>query len=113
MGGLAATMNYLNHGRKFLLCLSVVGWSCIYAANAWHGAPIVSLLPHELACALHSGTVLHRVTNLFGCACLISSNVMGKKIAGCGVKDCGVDHGDTPTRISCNDDGHSHDHCHD
>ena len=106
-------MNYLNHGRKLLLCLSIVGWSCIYAANAWHGAPIVSLLPQEVVHSLHCGTVLHRVTNLFGCACLSSSNLIGRKIAGCGVKDCGVVHGDIPTRSSGCDDSQSHGHDHD
>ena len=92
VGGLASTMNYLNHNKKSLLALSLIGLSCVYAANG-HGGPILSRSPHSLAHSLHCGTILHRVTNIMGCAFLLSSNHLGRKISGCGSKDCGMDHG--------------------
>jgi len=86
-------MNYLSHEKKSLLSLALVGLTCIYVANG-HGGPLLSLLPSNLAHDLHCGTVLHRMTNIAGCACLLSSNILGKKAAGgCAVKDCSVDHG--------------------
>ena len=92
VGGLASIMNYLNHNKKSLLALSLIGLACVYAANG-HGGPILSRLPHSLAHSLHCGTSLHRVTNIMGCAFLLSSNHLGRKISGCGSKDCGMDHG--------------------
>ena len=74
-------MNYLNHEKKSLLALALVGLTCIYVANG-HGGPLLSLLPSNLAHDLHCGTVLHRMTNIAGCACLLSSNILGKKAAG-------------------------------
>jgi len=122
VGGLATTMNYLNHSKKSLLSLALVGLSCVYAANG-HGGPVLSLLPHSLAHDLHCGTILHRTTNILGCAFLLSSNYLGKQIAGCDNKDCGIDHGNegvngdmefgSGTGSCCDhDDGHSHSHSH-
>ncbi len=118
VGGLAATMNYFNHNKKNLLSLSLVGLFCVYAANG-NGGPILSLLPHSLAHNLHCGTTLHRVVNIVGCVCLLGSNHLGKIIGGCGIKDCGVDHGngingDAEIGSSCcHDHGHGgHDHSH-
>ena len=91
VGGLATTMNFLNHRKKSLLSLALVGLSCVYAANG-HGGPILSMLPHSLAHDLHCGTAVHRVTNIVGCACLLSSNYLGKRIGGCGDDNCKVDH---------------------
>ena len=86
-------MNYLNHEKKSLLALALVGLTCIYVANG-HGGPLLSLIPSKLAHDLHCGTALHRMTNIAGCACLLTSNILGKKAAGgCAVKDCTVDHG--------------------
>jgi hypothetical protein len=125
VGGMATTMNYLSHEKKSLLSLALVGLSCVYMANG-HGGPLLSLLPHGLAHDLHCGTVLHRMTNIVGCACLLSSNILGKRAAGgCAVKDCAVDHGKSTAvdlgvdmelgsssscEGKCSDDGHSHSH---
>ena len=102
VGGLATTTNFINHKKKSLLALSLVGLSCVYMANA-HGGPILSMLPHKLAHDLHCGTILHRTTNILGCACLLSSNYLGKRVEGGGCKDknCDIDHGSS-NRISVN-----------
>ena len=124
VGGMATTMNYLNHKKKSLLSLALVGLTCVYMANG-HGGPVLSLLPHDLAHDLHCGTVLHRMTNIAGCACLLSSNILGKRaVGGCAVKDCAVDHGKSSAvadmehgSSNCDDggsdDGQSHSHHHD
>ena len=116
VGGLATVMNFLNHKKKELLSLALVGLTFVYAANG-HGGPILSLLPHELAHSLHCGTMLHRVTNILGCACLLTSNYLGRQIAGCGSKDCGVDHGTKDINgdheaCAGHGGGHSHTHSH-
>mmetsp|Transcript_27138 Transcript_27138/g.41578 ORF Transcript_27138/g.41578 Transcript_27138/m.41578 type:complete len:83 (-) Transcript_27138:2331-2579(-) len=65
------------------MALAGIGLSCVYAANAGHGAPLVSLLPSSLAHKLHCGSMIHRAVNICGCACLLSSNYLGRKIGGC------------------------------
>mmetsp|Transcript_8708 Transcript_8708/g.10985 ORF Transcript_8708/g.10985 Transcript_8708/m.10985 type:complete len:244 (-) Transcript_8708:485-1216(-) len=80
VGGLAATMNYLSSKNVFLASLATLGLTLIYAANG-HGGPILSLLPHELACALHCGTILHKSVNIVGCALLLSSNYFGHRLS--------------------------------
>lgn len=94
VGGLAATMNSLSAKNPYLSSLAAIGLSMIYAANG-HGGPILSKLPHDLRHALHCGTLLHRATNIIGCACLLSSNYFAHKLS------CTHDHGDG---------GHSHSH---
>eukprot|EP01083_Nonionella_stella_P082520 227784_1 len=92
VGGLASTMNYLNHKKKSLAALAGIGLSCVYAANAGHGAPLVSLLPSSMAHKLHCGSMIHRAVNICGCACLLSSNYLGRKIGGCAQdSDCCAD----------------------
>ena len=94
VGGFAMMMNYLKHAKKRLLFLSSLGMSLVYLANAGHNSPILALFPSQIAHDLHCGTILHRLVNILGCACLLSSNYLAKKIspAGCG--------------------GHGHDHSH-
>ena len=94
VGGFAMMMNYLKHAKKRLLLLSSLGMSLVYLANAGHNSPILALFPSQIAHDLHCGTILHRLVNILGCACLLSSNYLAKKIspAGCG--------------------GHHHDHSH-
>ena len=100
VGGLAATMNYLSSKSTFFASIALLGLSLIYAANG-HGGPILSLIPHDIAHALHCGTVLHRVTNIIGCACLLSSNYFAHRIS------CDHDHHGG----GCNHEyDHSHDH---
>jgi hypothetical protein len=102
VGTMATTVNYLNHEKKSLLALALVGLTCIYVANG-HGGPLLSLIPSKLAHDLHCGTALHRMTNIAGCACLLTSNILGKKAAGgCAVKDCTVDHGNGNASASGN-----------
>ncbi len=98
VGGLAATMNYLSSKNAFLSSLAALGLSLIYAANGGHGAPLLSMLPHDLAHNLHCGTVLHRSVNIIGCALLLSSNYFAHRLS------CNHDHGGH---------GHGHDHSHD
>jgi len=79
VGGLAMTINYLGHRQLKLTSLSILGLSLIYMANAGHHAPLICYLPHKLAHSLHCGTSLHRVTNLLGCAFLLSSNYLSHR----------------------------------
>lgn len=106
VGGLAAFLNYLSHRRTAVSFPALLGLCFVYAANAPHGYPIVSLLPHGLAHALHCGSWVHRFTNLLGCALLLGSNYVSHKMGcassglmGMAGKDCGHDH----------DHSHSHD----
>ena len=91
-------MNYLNHEKKSLLYISWIGLGCVYIANAQEGGPIFTLLTLPLPLSdsvlhdLHCGTVLHRVVNIVGCVCLLLSNCLGRKVAGCRHKDCGIIH---------------------
>jgi hypothetical protein len=100
VGGLASTMNYLNHRQLKLSSLSFLGLSLIYAANAGHHAPLISLLPRHLAHQLHCGSVfLHRTTNTLGCALLLSSNYFSYRTT--------CTHADHKHGPKCN---HDHDH---
>mmetsp|Transcript_17550 Transcript_17550/g.26259 ORF Transcript_17550/g.26259 Transcript_17550/m.26259 type:complete len:247 (+) Transcript_17550:101-841(+) len=96
VGGLAATMNYLSSKSMPLFSIATAGLSLIYAANGGHSAPLLSSLPHDLACKLHCGTVLHRSVNIIGCALLLSSNYFAHRLS------CNHDH----------DHGHDHGHGH-
>lgn len=98
VGGFAMVMNYLKHEKKRLVLLSSLGMSLVYLANAGHNNPILALFPPKIAHDIHCGTILHRLVNIFGCACLLSSNYLAKKMAPAAC--CGVDH-------------HHHHHSHD
>ena len=107
-------MNFLNHKKKSLLALALLGLSLVYAANG-NGGPVLlmlnKLLPGKLAHDLHCcGSTLHRLTNMSGCACLLSSNYLSRKIGGCSVPH---DHDHGSDCSECGDgDGKSHSHSH-
>mmetsp|Transcript_33884 Transcript_33884/g.41556 ORF Transcript_33884/g.41556 Transcript_33884/m.41556 type:complete len:283 (+) Transcript_33884:201-1049(+) len=89
VGSMAAAMNYASHQRprklfpvKMLSLAAVMGLLLIYAANAGHHAPIVSMLPHDLAHKLHCGGVVHRVVNIVGCGLLLGSNFWSHRLSG-------------------------------
>lgn len=88
VGGFAAFMNYLSHKMPLLSLPALMGLSLIYLANG-HGGPILSRLPHELAHSLHCGTVLHRMTNIIGCALLLGSNYVSHRASCSHDKSCG------------------------
>lgn len=97
VGSVTATMNYSSHKRPLIALPSILGLFLVYLANAGHSAPILSMLPHDLVHALHCGNSLHQVTNIVGCALLLTLNQLSRKIgcsAGpqcCEVKDCAVE----------------------
>jgi len=73
VGGTAAALNFSSHKQWKLSAPAALGLMLIYLANG-HGGPILGLLPHDLAHKLHCGTILHRATNVAGCALLLGSN---------------------------------------
>jgi hypothetical protein len=105
VGGFAMIMNYLKHTKKRLLLLSSLGMSLVYLANAGRHSPILALFPPKIAHDLHCGTTLHRLVNIVGCVCLLSSNYVGGKISAsrCG----GVGH-HLHKQSSCCDRNHDH-----
>jgi hypothetical protein len=90
VGGFATVMNYLKHEKKRLVLLSSLGMSLVYLANAGHNSPILALFPPKIAHDIHCGTILHRFVNILGCACLLSSNYLAKKVAS--AAGCCVEH---------------------
>mmetsp|Transcript_52754 Transcript_52754/g.157929 ORF Transcript_52754/g.157929 Transcript_52754/m.157929 type:complete len:291 (-) Transcript_52754:723-1595(-) len=107
VGGMAASLNYFSHRRRKVSFLALLGLCLIYAANAPHGAPAVSLLPHRLAHALRCGSWVHRTTNLLGCALLLGSNYASHRL-GCAVSGLkGVVAGSSDGGSCC---GHDHNH---
>lgn len=79
---MAATMNYLSHKKILLLLPSALGLCLVYLANGHGAGPIIShLLPHNIIHALHCGTWIHRLTNIFGCILLLTSNYISHQIA--------------------------------
>lgn len=85
IGGLTATVNYFTHPNKSsihnLLSLSaIIGLSLIYAANGGHHSPILSVLPHEVAHALHCNAIVHKAVNISGCAMLLGSSYLWHKV---------------------------------
>jgi hypothetical protein len=112
VGGLAASMNYLSSKNTPLFSIALFGLSLIYAANG-HGGPILSLLPHDLAHSLHCGTMLHRMVNIMGCACLLSSNYYAHRLScnhGVDGESCGHNHDHSHSHSHGH--SHSHDHSH-
>lgn len=73
VGGTAAALNYSTHKKWKLSAPALLGLLLIYLANG-HGGPILGMLPHDVAHQLHCGTILHRATNVAGCALLLGSN---------------------------------------
>lgn len=73
VGGTAAALNYSSHKQWKLSAPAALGLLFIYLANG-HGGPLLGMLPHDLAHSLHCGTILHRATNVAGCALLLGSN---------------------------------------
>mmetsp|Transcript_10419 Transcript_10419/g.15259 ORF Transcript_10419/g.15259 Transcript_10419/m.15259 type:complete len:128 (+) Transcript_10419:534-917(+) len=74
VGGLTATMNFMTQRKPHMSIFGFIGLSMIYAANGGHDMFLLNKLPHDLAHALHCGTVLHRAVNVCGCALLLGSN---------------------------------------
>ena len=73
VGGTAAALNYSSHKQWKLSAPAALGLLLVYLANG-NGGPLLSMLPHDVAHSLHCGTVLHRATNVVGCALLLGSN---------------------------------------
>eukprot|EP00929_Paragymnodinium_shiwhaense_P021396 TRINITY_DN13965_c0_g1_i1.p1 TRINITY_DN13965_c0_g1~~TRINITY_DN13965_c0_g1_i1.p1 ORF type:complete len:251 (+),score=38.94 TRINITY_DN13965_c0_g1_i1:60-812(+) len=79
VGGCAATTNYFRHRRWWLALMSACGLLCVYLANG-HGGPL-RFLPHHIRHMLHCCGPAHRLTNMMGCALLMSSNYISHRIA--------------------------------
>lgn len=84
VGGSAALMNFLSHKRPWVTFPAVLGLSLVFLANA-HGGIVLSHLPHSMVHAMHCGTILHRISNVLGCALLLASNYMSHRL-GCAYK---------------------------
>lgn len=73
VGGTAASLNYSSHKQWKLSAPAALGLLFVYLSNG-SGGPLLNMLPHDVAHSLHCGTILHRATNVFGCALLLGSN---------------------------------------
>lgn len=97
VGGLATSLNYSNHGKTWIAALGYMGLTAVVAANI--GCHHHNVLPgvvghwlHHVLHAVHHG-IWHRVTNLAGCALLLTSNYLSHKQGGCRDPVCSHDHG--------------------
>lgn len=103
VGGLATTLNYSNHRKAWIAALGYAGLTAVVAANI--GCHAVHFFPgalghalHDLLHTLHHG-ILHRVTNIAGCAMLLTSNYLSHKQGGCKDPSCSHDHGHTHKHV--------------
>lgn len=89
VGALATTMNYTQHRKLWITVLGWLGLVAVAAANAGCTIPtsIVGHSVHHIMHALHHG-VLHRTTNILGCALLLGSNYLSHKQGSCGDPAC-------------------------
>jgi hypothetical protein len=93
VGGLATTLNYNNHRKLGIFAIGWLGLTAVVAANAGcHAVP--GALGHALHHVLHSlhHGILHRVTNLAGCALLLTSNYLSHKQGACKDPTCSHTH---------------------
>jgi hypothetical protein len=92
VGGLATTLNYTNHGKLWITTMGWTGLLAVLAANAGcvH-LPFGGHLLHNVLHVFHHG-LIHRITNLAGCALLLSSNYLSHKQGGCGDPKCTHSH---------------------
>lgn len=88
VGGLATTLNYTNHRKLWIASMGWTGLVAVLAANAGcvH-VPFGGHVLHDVLHVLHHG-VIHRITNLVGCALLLSSNYLSHKQGGCRDPTC-------------------------
>lgn len=95
VGASATFLNYrFSHRRVSLAAVGSLGLALVAAANAGHGFlavietwPLIGTTVHTVLTMVHHG-LAHRLTNLAGCALLISQNVWSKRIGGCGNTGC-------------------------
>jgi hypothetical protein len=96
VGGLATTMNYTQHRKKWITAIGWLGLLAVLSANA--GCHSVHRIPGALGHYLHKGLhylhhgVVHRVTNLAGCALLMTSNYLSHKQEKCKDPACAHHH---------------------
>lgn len=79
IGIMAGLSNYATHRDNYLLLLSIFGLCCVYLANGEEDGFPHNQLPHEFVHQVHCGTYLHRVVNLTGCFCMLTSNYLAKQ----------------------------------
>mmetsp|Transcript_1767 Transcript_1767/g.2731 ORF Transcript_1767/g.2731 Transcript_1767/m.2731 type:complete len:157 (+) Transcript_1767:374-844(+) len=95
VGGLTALINLISHKSASLTVPALVGLVLIYLANSSHKNHQHSSSSHEeeeeaatfLHLALHTGAT-HRLTNIFGCALLLTSNYRAQRLGACQDKNC-------------------------
>lgn len=91
VGGLATTLNYNNHRKRWIAALGGLGLTAVVGANlgchAVHMPGALGHALHDLLHTLHHG-ILHRVTNLVGCGLLLTSNYLSHKQGGCRDATC-------------------------
>jgi hypothetical protein len=95
VGGLATTLNYNNHRKLWISALGWLGLTAVVAANAGCHVPLpggaLGQALHHALHTLHHG-ILHRVTNLAGCALLLTSNYLSHRQGACKDPSCGHTH---------------------
>lgn len=93
VGGSAASLNYSITKSLPPLLGALSALSLVFLANApLAELPLLSSLPPSLLHSLHCGGLLHRATNLLGCAVLIFSNrVAHRRVHAMGADCCKED----------------------
>lgn len=87
VGGFAAVSNILSRPKKettkynISAALAFLGLTFVYAANGGPHVPLLSLLPPTVISELHCGTMIHRATNIAGCALMLGSNYVCRKMS--------------------------------
>ena len=95
VGGSTAVFNFLSHRQKWILSLAMLGLIVIALANlpdSFMSADnnLLQTIVHQHPSPAH----LHRMTNTFGCVCLLASNYFSQQQqeeCGCASPDCGID----------------------
>jgi len=97
VGGLAATMNYTNHKKRWIASVGYLGLLAVFLSNAgchWAhdlSGPVGHFLQRWLH-VLHHG-ITHPIANLSGCFLLLFANYMSHRSGGCKDPNCTHDHG--------------------
>ena len=123
VGSMTGIINFSSHQKKWILSLAALGIFLVAITNVhFHHLPTIvsTVLPSRITSTIENVLVAvqdcsgaagtsnmpwHRITNVAGCASLLTSNYLSQK-QGCAYHDHD-DHGDT-----CDGHNHSHDHGH-
>jgi hypothetical protein len=95
VGTLTTFLNLVSHKKASLTIPALIGLALIYMANSSHSSHQHSSSSHEekeeaatiFHWVLHTGET-HRLTNIVGCALLLTSNYRAQRLGACKDKNC-------------------------